>query len=91
MADGEVRVKLDEETERRLNAVAQAAGQSVDGYVADLIADHLAVDVDHTAYDDWAEDVRIAEESDRTGEYSSLEEGLTRFENDLESRLAAKE
>ena len=44
MADGEIKVKLDDETVRRLDKVARAAGRPVDGYVADLIAIHLSED-----------------------------------------------
>lgn len=83
MADGELTLKLDDETARRLREAADAAGLSVDDYVQDLIRDGL----DHG---DWDEDVRIADESERTGEYVSLEEGLRQFEDDLEARLAAK-
>ena len=84
MADGELTLKLDDETARRLKEAAKAAGRPLSEYVSDLIADHLAAD------DDWAEDVRIAEESERTGDWVTLEEALGKFRDDLEARLAAK-
>jgi predicted transcriptional regulator len=84
MADGELTLKLDDETARRLQEAADAAGRPLNDYVADLITDHLATD------DDWAEDVRIAEACERTGEYVSVEEALHKFRDDLEVRLASK-
>jgi plasmid stability protein len=82
MADGELVLKLDDETARRLEAAAASAGQSVAAYATDLIAHGLA--------DDWAEDLRRFEEYDRTGEYISLEEGLTFFRDAVEERLAGR-
>ena len=80
MADGEVRVTLDAETERRLKAAADAAGRSVDDYARDLIVEALDED-------DWAEDVRIAEEADRTGVSYSVEEGLAAFDAAVKSHV----
>lgn len=59
MADGEITVKLDAETQARLEAFAQAAGQSVAEYVHDLI--RLGVGADrfasaHEALDQFDED-----------------------------------
>jgi predicted DNA-binding protein len=82
MADGELVLKLDDETARRLKAAADSAGQSVAVYAADLITHGLIVD--------WAEDLRRFEEYDRTGEYISLEEGLTYFRDAVEERLTSR-
>ena len=82
MADGELTLRLDDETARRLQAAAEAAGRSVDDYASGLIAAGLE--------EGWAEDLRRLEEYDRTGEYISLEEGLTFFRNAVEERLAAR-
>lgn len=84
MADGELTLKLDEETARRLQEAADAAGRPAADYARDLIVDGLGGE------DDWAEDVRIAAECDRTGDYVPLEEALQEFEHDLKARLAAK-
>jgi predicted transcriptional regulator len=84
MADGELTLKLDDETARRLQAAAEAAGRPVGDYAADLIAVGLEPD------DDWAEDVRIAEEVDRTGVSYSLEEAMAHFDEAVEAHLAAK-
>jgi len=84
MADGELTLKLDDDTARRLKEAADAAGRPLRDYVTDIIAERLAED-------DWEEDARIGEESERSGDYISLEEGLREFESDLEARLAAKE
>jgi len=44
MSDGEVRVTLDDQTARRLEDAARAAGRPVERFVADLIADRLDED-----------------------------------------------
>jgi predicted transcriptional regulator len=81
MADGELTLKLDDETTRRLKEAAEAAGRPLSDYVADLIADHLAAD------DDWAEDVRIAEESERTGNWHTLEDAMAHFRSELHAQV----
>jgi predicted transcriptional regulator len=80
MADGELTLKLDDETTRRLQEAADAAGRPLNDYVANLIAGHLAAD------DDWAEDVRIAEECERTGEHVSVEEAMAHFRSELQDQ-----
>jgi predicted DNA-binding protein len=82
MADGEITVKLDAETEQRLKDAADAAGRSVDDYVRELIVDGLD--------DDWAEDVRIAKEYDRTGVSYSVEEAMARFDAAMKVQLAKR-
>lgn len=82
MADGELILKLDEDTARRLQAAADAVGLAVESYAAALISGGLE--------DDWAEDVRAAQEYDRTGDYLSVEEGLTRFRLTFEEQLAKR-
>jgi hypothetical protein len=81
MADGEITLKLDDETVRRLKAAAEAVGLPVGDYAAGLISDRLDAD------DDWAEDVRIAEEYDRTGESYSVEEAAAHFRAELTAQL----
>lgn len=71
MADGEIRVKLDENTERRLRAVADASGRSVDDYLRDLIAEDLALD--------WTEDEEIAAATDQSGGWRSGDEAVSYF------------
>jgi predicted transcriptional regulator len=81
MADGELTLKLDEETARRLQAAADAAGRPVSDYASELIADGLAWD------DDGAEDVRLAAESDRTGVSYSVEEAMAHFRSELHAQV----
>ena len=83
MADGELTLKLDDETARRLQEAADAAGRSVGDYARGLILDSLDVD-------DWTEDLRIAEEYDRTGVSYSVEEGLAVFDAAVSRRLDPK-
>jgi predicted DNA-binding protein len=85
MADGELTLKLDDETARRLQAAADAAGRPVGDYAAELIAEGLPLDDD-----DWAEDVRIAEEVDRTGISYSVEEAMAVFDVAVERELARR-
>lgn len=73
MADGELIVKLDEATAERLRAAADAAGQPVDAYAAEVLAEHVADD-------DIAEDLRILAEYDRNGVSYSVEEGMAVFD-----------
>jgi predicted transcriptional regulator len=85
MADGELTLKLDDETTRRLQEAADTAGRPLNDYVAELIAEHLATD------DDWAEDVRIAEESERTGEYASVHEAMAHFRSELQAQVKKRQ
>jgi predicted transcriptional regulator len=80
MADGELTLKLDDETARRLKDAADAAGQSVGDYAGGLIRHSLEDD-------DWAEDVRIAEEYDRTGVSYSVEQAMSHFRAALHKRV----
>jgi predicted DNA-binding protein len=80
MADGEVTITLDAETERRLKEAADAAGRSVDDYVRDLIRDDLDED-------DWAEDARIAEQAERTGASHSVQEAMAHFRSELHGQV----
>jgi predicted transcriptional regulator len=82
MADGELTLKLDDETARRLQAAADAAGVPVGDYAADLIAGSLG--------EDWTEALARLEEYDRTGEYVSLETALLHFRTEVESGLASR-
>jgi len=80
MADGEVRVTLDAETERRLKAAADAAGRSVDEYARALIVEGLDED-------DWAEDDRIADDAERTGASHSVQEAMADFRAELHAQV----
>ncbi|MFZ3006178.1 MAG: TraY domain-containing protein [Phenylobacterium sp.] len=81
MADGELTLKLDHDTARRLKAAADAAGRSVDDYAAEVISDHLESE------DDWATDLAIAEEFDRSGVSYSVEEAMATFEAALKAQV----
>jgi hypothetical protein len=79
MADDDLTLKLDDETRRRLEAAADAAGVPVDTYVAGIVR--------HSLDDDWAEDERIVREYERTGGSYSLEEGLAAFDAAVRRRF----
>jgi predicted transcriptional regulator len=82
MADGELTLKLDDETARRLQAAADAAGRPVADYAAGLIANGLE--------DRWAESLRRLAEYDRTGESISVEEALAHFDDEVRAQVADK-
>jgi hypothetical protein len=81
MADGELTLKLDEETTRRLKEAADAAGVAVEAFVADAVTYVLGLDNDIT------EDLRIIDEYERTGMSYSVEEVLGAFEVALKRGL----
>lgn len=80
MADGELTLKLDDDTARRLQAAADAAGVPVGAYAAELIAGGLPDD-------DWAEDRRIVEDHRVTGESYSVEEAMAHFHAELMAQV----
>lgn len=80
MADGELTVRVDAETAERLEALAEAAGQSIGEYVRDLIVESLPDD-------DIADDLAALEEYDRTGVSYSVEEAVTHFRSELHKRV----
>lgn len=82
MADGELTLKLDEATARRLQEAADAAGRPVGDYAADLIG----VGLDN----DWADALTALAEFDRTGVSYSIDEGMVAFDAAVKIRLSAK-
>lgn len=82
MADGELRLNLDDETVRRLQIAARASGRSVDGFVADLISDRLDVDR-------FSEALVALEEFDRSGVSYDAATELEAFRARVAARLSA--
>ena len=83
MADGELTLRLDDETRRRLAILAHEAGVSVETYVLEIIAD----DLEHDGL--AVSRLRLAE-YDRTGQSISVEEAMAHFDRQLEIRLAER-
>jgi hypothetical protein len=83
MADGELTLKLDDETARRLQAAADAAGLPVDSYAAELLSGVLTPE-------DWTEDFERAAEYDRTGESLSVQEWAAAFRGAVEDEVAKR-
>ena len=83
MADGELRLRLDDETERRLAEAADEAGVSVEAYVLAMIAGDLG-------HDPLAVSRARLAEYDRTGESISVEEAMAHFDREIEAVLARK-
>jgi predicted transcriptional regulator len=65
MPDGELTLRLDDGTARRLQEAADAAGRPVADYAAELIAGGL---------DDWAEIDRICDEAEAHGDAVAFED-----------------
>jgi hypothetical protein len=80
MADGELTLKLDDETLLRLKTEADAAGLSVADYARDLVVGVLGEE-------DGAEDLRIAEECDRTGVSYTVDETAAYFHSELMAQV----
>lgn len=78
MADGDVTVTLDSETARRVQIIAAAVGRSVQGYVAELIADR---------FDSLAEAEAAFEEYERTGESVDAKAALSEFQDRVAARI----
>jgi len=83
MADGELTLRLDDETARRLQEAADAAGVAVEAYAAEAIARALT-----DASEDVTEDLRRHAEYRRTGQSLSVEEAMKIFDDELERRSA---
>lgn len=84
MADGEVRLTLNERALERLRDAAEAAGQPVEQYAAELLTDSLLAD------DSLAADRRILDEYRRTGVSYSVEEAMAVFDAAVDRRLKGK-
>jgi len=80
MADGELTLKLDDETARRLQEAADAAGRPVADYAAGLIAGRLG--------DSWAEALEAFQEFDRTGEDYDAATVMSEFCANVAARTA---
>ena len=78
MADSDLIVTLDPDTARRVQIIAAAAGQSVQGFVAELIADR---------FDEVAEAEAAFEEYERTGESFDAEVVLNAFQDRVAARI----
>ncbi|HEY8616377.1 hypothetical protein [Phenylobacterium sp.] len=83
MADGELTLKLDDATARRLKEVADAVGVPVETLAADTLTQAFG-DAD------VAEDLRRYAEYRRTGESLSVQEALQAFDAEIERRPAAR-
>ncbi|MDQ0463176.1 plasmid stability protein [Caulobacter ginsengisoli] len=84
MADGEITLKLDAETVRKLQRAAAEAGVSMETKGAEILADGLA------DAEGWAIVAERLEEFDRTGEARPANEVLAEFRARIEARLAGR-
>ena len=82
MADGGLKLELDEALSLRLRAAADAAGRAVDTYTAELISGGLD--------DDWAESYSRYAEYQRTGEYLDSAVEMDRFRKTVRERVRSK-
>ena len=82
MADGGLKLELDEALGERLKAAADGDGRPVDAYAAELIA--------HGLDDGRAEDVARYEAYQRTGDYIDAETAMRRFREAVPAGFRAK-
>jgi hypothetical protein len=82
MADGGLKLELDEALSARLKAAADAVGRPVDAYAVELISGGLD--------DDWAESYARFAEYERTGEYLSAEVAMEDFRKAVAARASSK-
>jgi hypothetical protein len=80
MADGDLTLKLDDETQRRL---AEAVGMSVEAYAVGVLVDELDGDPLSVSR------ARLAQYR-RTGESISVEEAVACFDREVQAALARK-
>ncbi|MFN3584529.1 hypothetical protein [Phenylobacterium sp.] len=83
MPDGDLTLKLDDETQRRLAEAARAAGMSVEAYALGVLVDELGGDPLSVSR------ARLAQYR-RTGEFISVEEAMNCFDREMEAALARK-
>ena len=81
MADGELTLKLDDETVRRLTAAADAMGQSASDYAASLVSDGLS-------FDRLSLSQRALAEFDETGVSYDAETALQEFQANVAARVS---
>ncbi len=82
MADGGLKLELDEALSLRLKQAAEAHGRSVDDYAAELIADGLD--------ENWAEAYERFADYERTGEYLDAGPHLDSFRRAVADRVRTK-
>ena len=82
MADGGLKLELDEALSLRLKQAAEAHGRSVDDYAAELIADGLD--------ENWAEAYERFADYERTGEYLDAGSHLDSFRRAVADRVRTK-
>ncbi|MFN3513785.1 MAG: hypothetical protein ACK41C_12105 [Phenylobacterium sp.] len=81
MADGELTLKLDDDTARRLQEAADAAGRPVADYAAGIIADSLDGD------GHWLAAREAVAEFERTGESYDAETAMAEFRASVARRV----
>ncbi|MBI1682966.1 hypothetical protein [Caulobacter hibisci] len=81
MADG-ADIHLDPERTERLRVAAEAAGVTPEAFALNAI--------DQAIDDDWASSLAALEEYERTGVSYDAEEVLTKFQANIEMRLAQR-
>jgi hypothetical protein len=87
MADG-FDIHVGSDLARRLAEEAELTGQTPEDVALSILAEAFeAPDPDHL---DWAEDVRRAEEYDRTGNGSTVQEAFSRIRARLNAKLAER-
>ena len=82
MADGGLKLELDQDLSARLSAAAEQAGRPVAAYAAELIGEALDVD--------WSEAERSWNDFQRTGYSISVDQAFDALDARLEAAFATK-
>ena len=82
MADGGLKLEIDEALAERLRSAAEASGESVEDFA--LQALRAAAD------EDWAEDYARVADYEATGRFIPADQAMAEFRAALEARFAKK-
>jgi len=82
MADGGLKLEIDEALAERLRAAAAATGESVEDFARQALS--------AAADDDWAEDYARVAEYEATGRFIPAHEAMAEFRAAVEARFAKK-
>jgi hypothetical protein len=88
MADG-FDIYVGSELARRIAEEAEVTGRTPEAVALAILTE--AFEEPNTDHLDWAEDVRRAEEYDRTGNGSTVEEAFSRIRARLSAKLAERD
>jgi hypothetical protein len=82
MADGGLKLEIDEALAERLRSAAEASGESVEDFALQALR--------AAAAEDWAEDYARVADYEATGRFIPADQAMAEFRAALEARFAKK-